>query len=229
MNRIGLTNTAITIPSPLSVGDIEALVAQFGTPPNYTEFESDGTMVARGSASTWRDELQSLASARLLSPAGDIVLNPSEASITFKSSARYPTDFAMVNHQINHDWELGTNIHPHLHWWQTSVATPNWMIEYRWQKQGSAKTTGWTPIPWSSNFVVWTAGTLNQITEFPPIVPPVGYGEVSDILQFLIYRDVTNVNFLFAGAEVGPVDQDAVNFDSHIETDTLGSRTEYTK
>lgn len=196
---------------------------------NYSEIEADGTYQAVGDASTWRDELQSLASARLLSPAGDIVLNEAEASITFKASARYPTDYALTNHQINHDWELGTNIHPHLHWWQTSAATPNWLIEYRWQKQGSAKTTIWTPAIWTANFAVWSAGTLNQITEFSAIVPPVGYGEVSDILQFRIYRDVTNVSTLFAGAEVGPANQDAVNFDSHIETDTLGSRTEYTK
>lgn len=206
-------------------------VSKFGDVPggNYTEFESDGTMVAVGDAACWRDELQSLVGARLESPSSDIVLNLAEGAVTFEDSARYPTDYISANHQINHDWLLGSNIDPHLHWWQARAEVANWLIGYRWQIQGSAKTTTWTNIAWTSNAFTWSAGTLNQITEFGPIVPPVGYGQVSDIVQFRIYRDVTNVSTLFAGAEATPADIDAVNFDTHIEVDMLGSRQELVK
>lgn len=217
------------ITDPALPTSIAALIAQFGTPPDYTEFEADGTMVARGDATTWRDELQPLIGSRLESPASDIQINIPEGSVTFEASARYPTDYAVVVLQINHDWELGSNVHVHIHWWQVIVEVANWLIATRWQKQGGAKTTAWTNSIISANAYAWTAGTLNQITEFTPIVPPVGYGEVSDILQIRLFRDVTNVSGLFAGAEAAPADIDVVNLDAHIKTDTLGSREEYVK
>lgn len=206
---------------PLKIGDVPN--------GNYSEFEPDGTMVAVGEATCFRDELQSLIGARLESPASDIVLNLAEASVTFEDGARYPTDFVSANHQLNHDMLPGTVIDPHLHWWQERAETANWLIGYRWQKQGSAKTTTWTDVAWTENIFTWAAGTLNQITDFGPITPPVGYGEVSDIVQFRIYRDVTNVSTLFAGSEATPADIDAVNFDTHIEVNMLGSRLEYAK
>jgi hypothetical protein len=186
-------------------------------------------MVAHGDASCWRDELQSLIGSRLESPSSDIVQNNAEGSLTFQTSSRYPTDYVITNHQINHDWEIGTQVHPHLHWWQISSDVPNWLIGYRWQKQGDAKTVAWTDLAYSGHTFSYSAGTLNQITEFGPITPPVGYGEVSDIIQFRIYRDVTNVSTLFAGADPEGSSVDAVNFDTHIEVDTLGSRQEYSK
>lgn len=196
---------------------------------DYTAFEFDGTMHAAGAASAWKDELQQLIGSRLESPSSDVQLNLAEGSVTFEATARYPTDYVVVNIQLNHVWELGTQIHPHLHWWQVSADEPNWLIGYRWQIQGGAKDTSWSLLPGLAGEFTYTAGTLNQITEFGPITPPGGYGEVSDILQFRIYRDVTNVSTEFAGADPESADIDAINFDAHIEVDTLGSRTEYTK
>jgi hypothetical protein len=210
---------------------VQALTAKFGDVlgGNYTEFESDGTMVAVGDATCWRDELQSLTGARLQSPASDVVENIPEASITFETGARYPTDYVTTNHQLNHDWDPGTTVHPHLHWWQVSSDVPNWLIGYRWQKGGAAKTTAWTNLVVNSHKFTYSAGTLNQISETAAITPPAGYGEVSDIVQFRIYRDVTNVSTEFAGADPESSNVDAVNFDCHIIVDTLGSRQEYAK
>lgn len=201
----------------------------FGTISDYTVFETDGTMEANGAAACWRDELQSVIGAAITSPSADFQVNIPESSVTAEASARYPTDYLTTNWQINHDWELGSVIAPHTHWWQTTTNMPNWVLGYRWQKQGDIKTTSWTHIPWDANRATWTAGTLNQITGFPDITPPVGYGQVSDIVQVRLYRDVTNVSTLFAGAETSPVDQDIVNLDVHIQVNTLGSRQEYVK
>ena len=200
-----------------------------GVDPDYTELEDDGTMQAHGDATCFRDELQSVTGAQITSPAGDFTQNIPEAAVTAKDSARYPTDYITTNWQLNHDWQLGSTIFPHLHWWQTSAAIPNWLIGYRWQKQGSAKTTAWTEQIWSENHATYTAGTLNQITDFGDIVPPAGYGEVSDIVQIRLYRDVTNASQLFEEAEDSPDDANIVNLDCHIEVDMLGSRTEYSK
>jgi hypothetical protein len=105
---------------------------------------------------------------------------------------------------------------------------PNWLLQYRWQIQGEAKVTDWTYLPYDSNAVVWSTGTLNQITKFGGIAAPTGDG-ISDIVQFRLIRDVDNDSGEFDDVETSPVDQDAVNFDIHIEVDTIGSRSEYTK
>lgn len=216
--------------SPVSVQTAIARLAYFGNyPTDYTEFEADGTMQAVGAATCWRDELQALIGSRLESPASDIVLNLAEGSVTFETGARYPTDYAVINLQLNHDWMLGAAIEGHIHWWQVSANMPNWLLAYRWQIQGGAKVTSWSLLPWSSSVATWTAGTLNQITDFGPITPPVGYGQVSDIVQFRLFRDVTNVSTLFAGADPEAADVDVINFDAHIVVDTLGSRQEYIK
>jgi hypothetical protein len=196
---------------------------------NYTAFEYDGTMHAAGSATTFRDELQSLASSTLVSPSGDFQLDQAEAAIEAKTSARYPTDYVVTNHQLNHDWKNGSVIFPHLHWWQTTANTPHWVIAHRWQRQGQAKTTAWTPLRWTTNAFTWTSGTLNQISAFGGITPPVGYGQVSDIVQFRVHRDYTNASGLFTGGDPVAASQWMVNFDTHIECDTSGSRGEYTK
>lgn len=204
-------------------------LSRIGGRGGYSSFDDDGTLQAHGAATCWRDELQSVTGAQITSPAGDFVQNIPEASVTVKTSARYPTDYITTNHQSNHDWKIGSAIYPHLHWWQTTADTPHWVLAYRWQKQGAAKTIDWTPVKWVANAADWSAGTLNQITSFGAIEAPVGYGEVSDIVQFRLYRDYTNVSTLFTGNDPVAADQDIVNFDTHIEVDMFGSREEFQK
>jgi len=196
---------------------------------NYSMFEPDGTLVSMGLARCYRDEFTSLLSTRLTSPAGDIVLNDAEASITMKTSARYPTDFLTMNIQLNHDWALGTSLGPHIHWWQTTTNTPNFLMGYRWQKENAAKTTSWTLAKWATTNWIWSSGTLNQITLFSDIPAPSGYGQVSDIVQVKLWRDYTNVSTLFAGSDPVAANQDILHFDVHLNVDMLGSRAEYQK
>lgn len=125
---------------------------------NYTQFEFDGTMRAIGTATCFRDELQSLASATLTSPSGDFVLDSAEAAITAKTSARYPTDYLTTNLQLNHDWLNGSEIHPHLHWWQTTANVPNWLIEYRWAEAGQRENNGVDEAKMDVKFVCMGGG-----------------------------------------------------------------------
>jgi len=208
----------------------EFATATFGDfPTNYSEFENDGTLIAYGDATCFRDELQSVTGAQITSPSADFQINIPEGSVTAEASARYPADYITTNWQLNHDWKSGTVIYPHIHWWQTTVNEPNWILAYRWQIQSGAKATTWNDLRFSANIFAYTAGTLNQITRFPTITPPVGYGQVSDIVQVRLYRDVTNVSGLFDASETSPVDQDVVNLDVHIEVDMFGSAQEYRK
>ena len=122
-------STGAPLPDPIPAP------VRIGTESNHTEFEADGTMQAVGDATTYRDELQSLVGQRLFSAAGRIDYNYAEGAVTFQNNAD-TTDYVTMNVQLNHDWNLGSAIEPHLHWWQISANVPNWLLQYRWQIQG---------------------------------------------------------------------------------------------
>lgn len=201
----------------------------FGTPPNYSEFESDGTLVAYGNATTWRDELGPLLASRLESPGSDIVQNLTEGTITFKDSVTYPDDYVIYTLQVNHDWLVQSAVEFHVHWWQANAEAANWLIGYRWQVNGQVKTTDWTLVPLTSLIFSYTAGTLNQISDGASAITPPANAQLSDIFQVRLYRDYTNVSTLFAGAETSGLDIEAMSADMHRRSDTIGSRTEYVK
>jgi hypothetical protein len=195
---------------------------------NYTQWEFDGTMEAVGNAKTWRDELGILIGSRLTSPSSDIVENVPEGTLTFKATARYPTDYVVKTYQLNHDWDNG-GIGYHIHWFQASSASANWLAAYRWQVNGQAKETAWTNIPMSTQAYVYSAGTLVQINAMAAYITPPATVTVSDFFQVKVYRDYTNASGLFAGAETNGLDIDALASDVHRQSNTIGSREEYVK
>jgi hypothetical protein len=216
-----MATTQITgrqIKTPAKIGD--------QTAGDYLNIAADGTTTLIGDATVYRDEYSSLIGQRLESPASDITQNNAEGSLTFDDGCTL-ADYVTMNVQLNHDWKLDSTIYPHLHWWQASANVPNWMIQYRYQDQGSAKTTAWTPIKWSAHIFTYTAGTLNQISRFGSITP--SGGGVSDILQIRLLRDTDNDSTLFDGDDPLAGDVDAVFFDVHIEVDAFGSKEEYVK
>jgi len=197
---------------------------------DYTEFEADGTIKFHGDATVFRDEMHTLIHQSKNNAAARMVDNVAEGSLTYKDNATV-ADYAVMSIQLNHDRKNGAAVYPHLHWWQTSINMPNWLLQHRWQRNGQAKVTDWTYLAWVENAYDWgtAAGTLNQITRFGSITPP-SDDNVSDILQIRLMRDVANASTEFAAtAETDPIDQDAVSFDVHIEIDGIGSREEYVK
>jgi len=204
------------------------------TPPTgtgTTTIEQDGTAHFTGDATTWRDELGPLLGSRLESPGSDIVQNLAEVSITFKASARYPTDYLAYSLQINHDWLVQSVVEFHVHWWQEVAELANFLMGYRWQVNGLAKTTAWTLVPLSNPIFTYPGApfTLNQISDgIGTITPPVG-ATLSDIFQVHFWRDYTNASGLFTGAETSGLDIETMSADMHRRSDTLGSRLEYAK
>lgn len=205
----------------LTVGDV--------TGGDYTEFEADGTMRAHGDATTWKDELGPLLGSRLESPGSDIVQNLTEGTITFEATAVYPTDFISYTLQVNHDWLLASAVEFHVHWWQANAEAANWLIGYRWQANGQARTAAWTLVPLTSLIFAYVAGTLNQISDGATTITPPATAGLSDIFQVKLYRDYTNASGLFSGAETSGLDVEAMSADMHRRSDTMGSRTEYAK
>lgn len=129
--------------------------------------------------------------------------------------------------QIPHSYKVGTTLYPHVHW-TTTTGTPSgtdvvWGLEYTVMKIGgnfgnTTLITSNTVIPLIGN----PSGTNQHlITAFPAIS---GNGiEISTILVCRLYRAATDSRDTFAQT-VG-----LLGFDIHYESDTQGSRTEYTK
>ena len=93
--------------------------------------------------------------------------------------------------QLNHDKDLAASSTRTCTGCKPRANVPNWLLQYRWQTQGAAKTTAWTSAKYSTHAATYTSGTINQITKWAAIAPPTGAG-LSDIVQFRILRDTAN-------------------------------------
>ena len=198
-----------------------------GTSPNVTVIDSTGTSRAKGIGTCYRDELNDLTVIAKGNPSDKITIDQAEGTVDWLATATL-TDYASMNIQLNHDRVLAANLSPHIHWFQASSITPNWCIQYRYQKLGATKVTSWTTTKWQTNAFSYSTGTIQQLSEFPPIAPVAGDG-ISDILQVRILRDKTNATSLFSGVDQLVGNAKAINFDVHIEIDMLGSASEYLK
>jgi len=186
-------------------------------------------------AIAFKDELGDILSIQR-SGAG-ITLNLAEATIDFDSNAAYNANPALAdmlykNVQLNHDRNLSSAILPHLHWFQAKNYSPNFLFQYRWQINGGAKVTAWTFLKCNLLAFTYTAGTIHQISYSLPISAP-GGSNLSDIVQFRIYRDTGNTSGQFTGNcpynTGGNASCPVMSFDVHLEIDQIGSTEEYVK
>ena len=200
-----------------------------GTPPDYTEFESDGTMMFNGEATTWDDLRFPLTAAKLDTSAGRIDYNFDDCTVDFQDNAKL-TDPACIVAQFQHKKLLGSAVELHVHWLQNQNKVPNFLIGYRWINLGEAAIAVGSEqylIP-TGNLVTYAAGTIHQLTEFGMITKSVA-DTLSSILQIRIFRDTANTSGLFAGADGYTGTVQVLEFDLHYEIDSAGSREEFIK
>jgi hypothetical protein len=197
----------------------------FGGSDNNTQWDATGHQTMEGDARPWRDELGDALS--LLSTGPGVSVNIPEASIDFIHTAEI-TDYIIKGVQFNHDRDILSDIHPHIHWWQSESSTPNWVLYYRWQKTGSAKVTSWTALKLGTNAFTYGIGTIHQITSCDAITSPTG-SDISDICQFKVCRDHSNAAGKWTGDDAYTATVSLLSFDIHIQMNSLGSTDEYTK
>ncbi len=214
-----LTNKTLVAP----VAD----TARFGTATDYTEFEADGTMAMYGAAATFDDIADSAVS--LQQTGTGVSINTAENTVDFITGSNM-SDYFFKSVQIPHKAKLDAAFGPHIHFTQTTAAMPNFLLQYRWQKSFAAKTTAWTNLACNVAAVAYPgSGSFNQIAEpATDITPPVG-AVISDIIEFRVLRDNSNTSGVFAGADPVNATVQVKSFDVHFQSDTLGSRTEFTK
>lgn len=198
---------------------------QLGSASHYVNIAADGTLTLVGNATVWDDITPGIAAAKTSGPG--VSLNLVEMTLDFVATADL-NDYAVLPFQLLHRVKAGSSVYPHIHWEQTENHIPNWLIEYRWQRNGSSKTTAWSQLVCQTPAFTYTSGTLNQLSYAAAINAPVGYG-ISDILQMRVLRDTANTSTLFAGADPYTATASVSSFDPHVEIDSLGSKSEYVK
>ena len=192
---------------------------------------SDTTPYELRGKSVWDDIRFPFAGINLDTASGRIDYNYVDLGVDFANNSRYATteQISMIC-QMQHDWEIGTDIHPHLHWIQNQDETPNWLLEYRAYRNGDAPPA-FTTVAYTGNEVTYVSGDLAQITLFP-MIDMSSFTldtDVSVIVDLKFFRDTGNTSGKFSGADAYVGDALSKEFDVHYRRDSVGSRLEYLK
>ena len=232
-------NPVINVNIPINTEefvDPKFLSLEVGDETNYTHFDEDGHQTMVGDARPWRDELGDALAIKVQGTG--ISTDLTESVVNFDSNAAYNAnpalaDFLYKNVQLNHDRDLASLIYPHIHWLQAKNYAPHFLLQYRWQINGGLKTTGWTFLKCNALAFPYTPGTIiHQISYSAGIPVPLG-SNLSDVIQFRIYRDTTNAAGQFVGTcpynTGGNASAGVLSFDLHFMINSLGSNEEYIK
>ena len=196
-----------------------------GSGSDRAKFESDGTLKFEGDSTTWDDIVGSLIGKKLSSTVGKVDYNWAENSIKFQSGGSISTanDIVNINLQYPHAAKEGGIFAFHLHYEQTDTYANmpvQFTVKYRVQNNGAAKNTTWTTVTVEANddntVFPYSSGTLNQILKLVDI----------DITGMNIS---STVQIQFARTDSATGDLYATFADAHIERDTIGSRSQYSK
>lgn len=196
-------------------------------PNNYTNFDVSGHQTMINNAKPWRDELTDAINIKV-SGTG-VELNNIQNTVDFLTNTQMADDYLYCNIQLNHDKDLDCSIYPHIHFIQSQNAVPNFLLQYRWQIDGSTIVTTWTNLKCNTLTHTYTADTsIHQIAYSNPITPPLG-SSLSDIVQFRICRDTDNDSSLFSGSDPYTIKVGVMAFDIHFMINSLGSTEQYVK
>jgi hypothetical protein len=206
-------------------GSSLATTAKGGTTTDYTQNDANGIHLF-GSATQF-DDLS--AGAMTLQQTGPgVSLNIPECSVDFTSDSNL-SDYVVQSIQLSHAWKLNSIIFPHIHFVQTTNAVPNFLLQYRWQIDGGATKTDWTNLICNIAAFAYSSGSLNQIAHTSAGITPPSGAMLSDGVEFRVIRDNANTSGLFAGTDPVNATVSIKYFDIHIQKDSIGSNTEYSK
>jgi len=195
-----------------------------GSATNGIQIASDGNIKLLGTAMSWIDEIGDVI--KLQQQGTGVSSNAIENSVEFVTAANL-NDYLYFNVQLNHNRYLASAINFHIHFWQANNNMPNFLLKYRYQANGSGKTTAWTNLKCNTPAYTYVSGTLNQIA-FSASINPVNAG-LSDIIQLQVFRDNANTSGVFTGADPYTGTVGITSIDCHFQVDGFGSNDEYTK
>gem|GEM_PF-3504186 len=226
--RIRITSTGyvgIGTTTPTAKLDVNGTTKLGNSTTNYTQFDANGHQTMIGTATVFDDLMGDITQVKVTGTG--VSLDTAQSTVDFTTGANL-SDYLIINYQLSHKWKLGSNLYPHIHWKQNSNATPNFLIQYRWQRNNQAWTSAWTNLKCNVSVFTYTSGSINQISNSAVITPPAN-SDLSDIIQFRVLRDNANNSTVFSGSDTYSGDAEITSVDIHFEQDTLGSNSEYIK
>lgn len=194
----------------------------FGTGSDRTTFDQYGQMRRQGAATQFDDLEGSITGLKMNTNLGAVDFDWNENCFVFEGggSITNANDRLIWNIQKLHKIKIDSNLHYHLHYRQPDDVVRTFTLQYRLQENGDATTTAWTTvnittIP-ANHVFPYTSGEMNQIL----LVPAIDWSSlnISGIVNFRLTRtdsDNTDIKVLY--------------IDGHVEIDSDGSNTEYTK
>ncbi len=199
-----------------------------GLGEGYYVYRSDGwyKLSDVAAAGSWEDLRFPAIALRIDSSATRYSIDTTDLGVSFAANARHVEEQVNMIAQLPHGWKEGSDLHPHIHWIQTTADLPNWLMQYRVYNSDTAPGA-WTYEVANTPAFTWASGSLSQISSFPPI--DMTGMTVSCIVDIKFWRDVADGSGEFGGAESSPVAVLLKEFDIHYLIDSFGSTAEYTK
>jgi hypothetical protein len=215
----------------LTGDDLHENKSTFGTSPNQSSFESDGTLVFTGDARVWDD-------IRINPGSTDRPGTADPALVTYtpggSGTATYlwefqKDDFFTFTVQLPHSYDPGEDIYIHAHWTpgtrgnEENGATVGWKLDYSW-----ASINGTFGTMATVNLSDACDGTdhKHQMTTDGQIT---GTGQgISSMLLCNFKRTDTGTDDTWAGTATGSLPL-LLEIDFHYPMDTVGSRDRASK
>lgn len=199
---------------------------------DYTVTQIDSSTKKGKESIYWKDAKFPLTGQNFDVSSGRVDYNYYNGAAGFATNARYPEEPISMICQLNHDWDEGSEIRPHIHWKQQGATIPNFLLAYKIIDNGTAGVietdfSNHTLVQLSSHAFTYTSGVLEQISSFPAI-DMTGYA-LSDMIHFVLFRDTANTSTLFAGADTTGNIELVTEFDVHFQLDRFGSEQEFVK
>ena len=200
---------------------------KFGDASNYSTFEADGTLLMVGNATVWDDIQIPGFSTKASTNAPTFAMFMGGTFINYFEDVSNNENQVFFTVQLPHTW-AGTAIYPHIHFspeTDAGSAVVRWGLEYTWVSYDAS-----TPLVFPSPTIIYVNATVpassakkHLLASFGPITPSASQNMISSMLVCRLFRNSSDPADTYIGRA------GFLQFDIHIEKNTEGSHTEFTK
>lgn len=201
---------------------------KFGSATNNLQIDSNGFLSANGT-STWFDDLRVELTVRTVGAKSPSYVNVTGGIYAYEfddagAGSEKEINFKM---QTPHGWKIASTLHMHVHWVAATTGSAGnkirWGLEYTNANINAvfpSTTTIYGEDAVNPPSTTPTAMT-HYLTEFSDI--DMTGKELSNFLLCRLFRNSSHANDTYAGSAY------VIGVDAHIEYDTLGSNSEFSK
>jgi len=190
---------------------IVSLLARFGSSPDYTEFESDGTMKMNGDATVWEDlNFDPTTSG---GPAATIPDYVTINNVVHREFTSANNQLCGDGEEIPHKYKLSSTIYPHIHVFLKngeSAGTTGAAFTFYWELRQTTGTTSGSVVLTATSASL--AGNPHKVDVFD-VTGFAGAAELGAQLTVKIARTAGNAG-----------DVIVTTYGVHYEIDPIGSR-----